>query len=234
MNKGALLPAEVTIAGVVYPVTVKEKPIIRTGSVCYGAIDYEVPLIALDGNLEGTRTELTLTHEIVHGLIYDRGLGKMLGDSEEEFVQKFSRGLYAFLKDNDLWFKPNENPAPVSGEVNFDLGHGAQTNRIQSQKPNEAAQPRSEEPPKPTPDPHRPPDGFGVAGLSMDVTAPIISSLTQTVVKALRMTADALESPSTAPFFKYQSEGKGFIGNGEIGIRYKYGTMEPKRLGTAE
>jgi len=118
---GHVIPDSIIIAGVRYPITIEtDKPIIRNNRACYGAIDWDDPRVLLDGDgLKYDGLELTLTHEIVHGIVPDRRMEADLkaGISEENFTETFSRGLYAFLKDNGIWFKPKETPAPISGEL---------------------------------------------------------------------------------------------------------------------
>lgn len=146
--KRPFIPEAVDIGGVKYEVfVVTDRPLVQGPKRVYGGIDFEAPIINLDGNLvEGDRLELTFIHELVHGLIFDRELGDVLGDREEEFTLAFARGLYAFMKANNIWFEaPQEakHPAPDPGEKRiapFLGGHeiqGTQTAQIVQIGPDE-------------------------------------------------------------------------------------------------
>lgn len=208
------IPDEVRIGGVTYEVyVVKDRPLVGSGKQVYGGIDFQDPIINLDGSLiSKDRLELTFIHEVIHGIIADREIDRFLGEKEEDFTTIFARGLYAFMKDNGIWFKPKEDQAPVSGETKVAPFLGGKS-----------------EPAKPNPDPYRPPDGFDVTGLEMEIAhdAGVIPRFP--VIEALRKIADDLEACPP----EYEKR-KGFTGTGEIGIRYNFGRLESQKLGAAE
>lgn len=73
------------------------------GGNLYGEIAYEDNKIFLYEKLSQDEKEVTLLHEIVHGLLYFMGKHDLKND--ESFVTAFSENLYQVIRDNPEVFK---------------------------------------------------------------------------------------------------------------------------------
>jgi hypothetical protein len=108
-----MIPNTVRIGGKTISVKVVEHPILNSDNqVLLGQIDYNINTITISTHkCDLQEAEDSLLHEIVHGLIIDRGLSRCFAENEEEyFVKIFTHGLYQVLKDNRLDFTPEEVP----------------------------------------------------------------------------------------------------------------------------
>lgn len=116
------IPPVVKISGVAYKIAKTEgKPLLVNGRECQARITYSDALIELDaGFLTSPQAQgYNLCHEIVHGWVKDRRL-EIPEEIEEHIVDSLGRALFAFLIDNDLWFKDPEDDQPVPFNVTPD------------------------------------------------------------------------------------------------------------------
>ena len=94
------IPDSVRISGVEYAIVTK--PNLRDSSrLLCGRIDYNTATIYLsetDCRSEEFRC-IVLWHEIIHGILEDRGL-QLDEDVEENLCEALSRGIYQVLQDN--------------------------------------------------------------------------------------------------------------------------------------
>jgi hypothetical protein len=97
-----LIPEKVRIGSCDYEVILTDKPILREGQQCYGHIDLEHREIEIDNTLQDIQgQEITLLHEIAHGIIYERDL--KLQD-EEFIVHELAKALHQIIRDNPIMF----------------------------------------------------------------------------------------------------------------------------------
>jgi hypothetical protein len=98
------IPKKVRIGGVDYEVKYEER--LNDGSqLAYGHIDFDTMFIRLAPKLQTQQGEhITLLHEIMHGIVHDRGINFKEYD-EETIVNQLAKGFYQMLKDNPDIFK---------------------------------------------------------------------------------------------------------------------------------
>lgn len=82
----------IRIAGVDYPITYTPTPELEN---VLAFIDFNRSIIQVNSNYPKETQQLSLLHEIVHGVNYAYSVGMT-----EEQVERFSRGFYAMVKDN--------------------------------------------------------------------------------------------------------------------------------------
>lgn len=103
-----MLPEKVNISGIDYTVLCDQHLIITEESQTIRAAEIDIMqhVISISSfRRDQQDMENSLVHEIVHGIIADRGLARYLVEGEEEyFVENFARGLHQVLKDNELDF----------------------------------------------------------------------------------------------------------------------------------
>ena len=73
-----------------------------TGGDLYGEITYEKRKIFLYDKIDEDEKNVTLLHEIFHGILYNMGSALR---TDENFVTAFSENLYQVIKDNPNMFK---------------------------------------------------------------------------------------------------------------------------------
>lgn len=96
------IPETVRIGSIDYKIELVDTPIILDYKQCNGIIDYTQSKIILDSNtLEQQQLELTLLHEIVHGMLHDRGLEEQ---DNEQLVEALSYALHQLIRDNHRLF----------------------------------------------------------------------------------------------------------------------------------
>jgi hypothetical protein len=95
------LPEHIKIGPVRYSIHTTEDPVLVDYRECQGSIDYrrgEIK-IQLKGGCQDQYVQ-TLFHELVHGILYDRGLEELIPeDKQEYFVEQFSRGAMQVYAD---------------------------------------------------------------------------------------------------------------------------------------
>lgn len=97
------IPETVRIGSIDYKIELTKAPIVLDYKQCNGIIDYTQSKIILDSNtLEQQQLELTLLHEIVHGMLHDRGLEEQ---SNEPLVDAIAYALHQLIRDNSAIFE---------------------------------------------------------------------------------------------------------------------------------
>lgn len=86
------------ISGLNYTIEFLDTPPILDGEEVLGLIDYDGQKIYIDKNQHPELLEITIIHELLHGIIHDRKF--QLGNLEEQIVDGLARGLYQVVKDN--------------------------------------------------------------------------------------------------------------------------------------
>jgi len=77
---------------------VSEK-LLLNGAICYGEIEYDDQIIRLNNSFSDEQKELTLIHEMLHGISNMYTL-----DMSEDVVTKLANALYITIKDNPNLF----------------------------------------------------------------------------------------------------------------------------------
>lgn len=96
------LPKQIRIGSVDYDVIIKDTPVVLEGQQCMGAINYMKNKIEIDASIISIQqAEITLLHEIMHGILYDRGFKET---ENEELVEGIARGLHQLIRDNKEMF----------------------------------------------------------------------------------------------------------------------------------
>ena len=72
-----------------------KEPIIVDSRTCYGSIDYDSSIISIDANVSEYTKNVSLLHEIIHGILDARGFHEE--SSDEELVEQVARCLYSTL-----------------------------------------------------------------------------------------------------------------------------------------
>lgn len=91
----------VEIDGCNFEVIYCKEPIIVDSRTCYGSIDYDTSIISIDANVSEYTKNVSLLHEIVHGILDSRGFHEE--SSDEELVEQVARCLYStLLHSSDL------------------------------------------------------------------------------------------------------------------------------------
>ena len=86
---------KIEIDGCNYNVLYSKEPIIVGNKTCYGSIDYDTSTISIDANVSEYTKNVSLLHEIVHGILDSRGFHEESAD--EDFVEQVARCLYSTL-----------------------------------------------------------------------------------------------------------------------------------------
>lgn len=86
---------KVEIDGCNFEVIYCKEPIVVDGKACYGSIDYDTSIISIDANVSEYTKNVSLLHEIVHGILDSRGFHEESAD--EDFVEQVARCLYSTL-----------------------------------------------------------------------------------------------------------------------------------------
>lgn len=85
------------IGNMFYEVVYEEK-LILNGQQCLGYIDYDSHQIKIDASIQDEQNlQLTLIHELTHGILFEAGLNEL---NTEENVEAISKALYQFYIDN--------------------------------------------------------------------------------------------------------------------------------------
>ena len=86
---------KIEIDGCNYNVLYSKEPIIVDSRTCYGSIDYDTATILIDDGVADYTKNVSLLHEIVHGILDSRGFHEE--SSDEELVEQVARCLYSTL-----------------------------------------------------------------------------------------------------------------------------------------
>ena len=92
-----MVPNKVRIGSMVYDVIQSEEPLLLDGRECSGKISYVAGKIYIRKPCEEfaeASVEQTLQHEILHGILEERGIEDMIQpECLEDFVDQLARGL---------------------------------------------------------------------------------------------------------------------------------------------
>ena len=93
------IPRNVNIGGIIFNINLVSG---KTNNSLHerdylGNIDYEKCVITIDGDLNQQQKEVTLLHELMHGIA-----NHFCIEVEEVGIDRLSRGIYQVLKDNKL------------------------------------------------------------------------------------------------------------------------------------
>jgi len=86
------LPTQLKIGGHTYKIQLIEESLLEDNETC-GRIDRSKGLILIGKNLMQSEKEVTLFHEIIHGIN---------GELKEELVDSLAQGIYQVLSDNKM------------------------------------------------------------------------------------------------------------------------------------
>ena len=90
---------KVKIDTVTYDITVTNEVIIVDGRECKGSIDYNKNIIKIADWLGKEQAKVTLMHEIVHGMAFERGI-KFDNTGEETIVDELGKAMLQVIRDN--------------------------------------------------------------------------------------------------------------------------------------
>jgi hypothetical protein len=91
----------VNILGI--PYTVERVPVVNKGAYALGQIDYGQQRITIDEDLREERAQVTLLHEVIHGILESLGFDEET--KNENMVQSLALGMYQFLVTNPKFHK---------------------------------------------------------------------------------------------------------------------------------
>lgn len=97
------IPDKVKIGTITYDVSKTENTLELNNKVCSGVIHYEDALIELNTKRNYQKMEQTFLHEVIHGIVRERGLE--WGENDELYTDEIATGVYALIKDNPDMFK---------------------------------------------------------------------------------------------------------------------------------
>ena len=86
---------KIEIDGCNFEVMYTKEPIIVDNKTCYGSIDYDTSIISIDANVSEYTKNVSLLHEVIHGILDSRGFHEE--SSDEELVEQVARCLYSTL-----------------------------------------------------------------------------------------------------------------------------------------
>jgi ssRNA-specific RNase YbeY (16S rRNA maturation enzyme) len=98
------IPNKVKIGDIWYDVILVAKDLIYEDAVVIGKITFSQALIELDSRRSKQNIDRTFLHEIVHGILCDRGVDVTQENDEEEVVEQLSKGLHQVMLDNPKIF----------------------------------------------------------------------------------------------------------------------------------
>lgn len=92
---------KVKIDQVTYDISEVSGPILVDHRECKGCIDYNINKIELLAANGPSQTQVTLMHEIVHGIVYERDLDRYIkGDENEDFTDAMAKAIMQLIRDN--------------------------------------------------------------------------------------------------------------------------------------
>lgn len=93
------IPKTITIAGIEYSINEveQESPELHYGGAI-GYCDYQKGLINIEKNLKKDIKEVTLVHELTHGVLKSLDLNNETITVDERFVESFSQIWYQVIK----------------------------------------------------------------------------------------------------------------------------------------
>ncbi|SMC17218.1 hypothetical protein SAMN02745134_00262 [Clostridium acidisoli DSM 12555] len=98
------IPSKVRIGSVDYMISRTDEIIIVNHQECFGDIDFNKKIIRIAQNIQDIQgEEITLLHEMLHGLVYERNFEYERCD-DETITEEISRGLHQLIRDNPQVF----------------------------------------------------------------------------------------------------------------------------------
>jgi len=99
---------QVRIGSMDYKVELTDETIIVDHRECFGNINYYDKTIEINTTSQDIQgQELTLLHEIFHGVVYERNFKYNVND-DESITEELARGLHQLIKDNPKLFEVKE------------------------------------------------------------------------------------------------------------------------------
>lgn len=89
---------KVLIDTVIYKIEQTNEPITINNEICLGDVCYDTATIRLNSKYQNRELQ-TLMHEVVHALIYERGLSDELR-SNETLVNEMANGIINLIRNN--------------------------------------------------------------------------------------------------------------------------------------
>ena len=86
---------KIEIDGCNFEVMYTKEPIIVDNKTCYGRIAYDSATILIDDAVADYTKNVSLVHEIIHGILDARGFYEE--STDEDFVEQVARCLYSTL-----------------------------------------------------------------------------------------------------------------------------------------
>ena len=90
---------KVKIDTATYDISIVSEIIILDGRQCKGSIDYNKNIIKIADFVGESQAKITLMHEIVHGMVFERGISLDKGD-EETIVDELGKAMLQVIRDN--------------------------------------------------------------------------------------------------------------------------------------
>lgn len=93
------IPGKIRIGSIDYNVELTEETLVCDGVEVKGWIDYDNSLIKINKSIQSIQSlEQTFLHEVVHGIVHDRGL--VFDEKEEKIVDEIAKGIHQLIRDN--------------------------------------------------------------------------------------------------------------------------------------
>lgn len=103
------IPSKVRIGSIDYTVQYTDNTICVDHKECYADINYNEKIIRLGKNLQDKQgEEVTLLHEILHGIVYERNFSYE-NNTDEDITEELARGLHQIIRDNPELFQNNNS-----------------------------------------------------------------------------------------------------------------------------
>lgn len=106
---------KVRIDAVDYDISHTKEALLVSNMACKGRIDYDKNLIEITTDEVGENQQaLTLMHEIVHGIVHERGITNLIADKDQEtVVDQFAKGVTNLIRDNPELIKHISQALPA-------------------------------------------------------------------------------------------------------------------------
>ena len=94
------IPELVRIGSMDYTVKKVDEVIIVDHKECFGSIEYNKKIIKIGNGIQDKQSEeVTLLHEIFHGIVFERNFSYEKND-DETITEELARGMHQVIKDN--------------------------------------------------------------------------------------------------------------------------------------
>lgn len=91
---------KVKIDAVTYDVLLSSGPLLVENKACKGMIEYDQNRISILDSLGKSQSMVTLMHEVVHGIVRERGLD-LTNSTEEVIVDELGKAMLQLIRDNN-------------------------------------------------------------------------------------------------------------------------------------